>query len=220
MAKSILPDRPDALNLQLSVSDNAALGEMVDRLITFDTELLDALYQENESYHFNHDRTHNAIAMRVIFETSSNIKMYCGEMSIFRNGFYSHISKDNNHDLSEAIKKVVIEAFHKFITKVETTIEIIFETYDESYLEDVIFGDSFKDALKSGKIKLYSIRDYFSYKENINHFCCGSNFVRYEEDKKEHRAICAINDVGFMEETCKSFALLKNIVNPITLTNG
>lgn len=215
MAKNILPDRPETIDLQLNMDANSALVEMVGKLVAFDKELLDALYQDEKSYHFNHDRTHNAIAMRVIFETSSNIKMYCGEMSIFRNEFYNHISRDNNPELSDAIKKVVKDAFGKFIGKEESSIDIIFEKFDRSYLDDVIFENSFRDAMKSGKIRLYSVRDNFAYKENINHFCCGSNFVRYEEDKKEHRAICAINDADFMKTTRISFALLKEVSNPV-----
>ena len=50
--------------------------------------------------------------------------MYCGEMSVFREGFYNHINQDNNYDLKEGetalgdeIKKKVIKSLREFINR-------------------------------------------------------------------------------------------------------
>ena len=91
------------------------LNEYYDNLCdTFDRGEMDFV--------MNHDRAHNAVIECFMLNKSNVINMYCGEMSVFREGFYNHINQDSNYDLKEGetalgdeIKKKVIKSLREFI---------------------------------------------------------------------------------------------------------
>ena len=104
----------------------------LEELQAYYEELIEALNSDTPSYHFNSDRTHNAIVMRFMLDTSSNINMYCGEMSVFRKNFFKHIEEnnDNNQDYASSIKNFLIESFHNFMQKEGVSMNIIFESFE------------------------------------------------------------------------------------------
>mgnify|MGYP006878193108 CR=1 FL=1 len=69
------------------------LNEYYDNLCdTFDRGEMDFV--------MNHDRAHNAVIECFMLNKSNVINMYCGEMSVFREGFYNHINQDSSTSLN------------------------------------------------------------------------------------------------------------------------
>lgn len=192
----------------------------IEELEAYYKELIEALSSDMPSYHFNSDRTYNAIVMRFMLDTSSNVNMYCGEMSVFRKNFYKHIAEknDNNQDYAKNIKNLLIESFHNFMQKEDVSMNIIFESYEDDYLKDLIFLDDFLIGVSEKKIHLYKLSDDFAYKNDLYHFTyTDKRIVRFEQDKLQHSAICTINELAYFESISRNFDLLKKIAIPLTI---
>ena len=190
----------------------------LEELQAYYEELIDALNSDTPSYHFTSDRTHNAIVMRFMLDTSSNINMYCGEMSVFRKNFFKHIEEnnDNNQDYASSIKNFLIKSFHNFMQKEGVSMNIIFESFENDYLKDLIFLEDFLIGISEKKINLYKLSDDFAFKNDLYHFTyTDKGIVRFEQDKLQHSAICTINEPSYYESISRNFALLKKIARPI-----
>ena len=79
----------------------------------------------------NSDRAHNAVIERFMLDTSNNIKMYCGEMSVFREGFYRHIDQsvmdfmgDGQETLGSILKQQLCESLRGFINNSNSKLSI------------------------------------------------------------------------------------------------
>lgn len=200
------------------MQEQEKLKELQEKLKDYHNKLITALNGNEPSYHFNSDREHNAIIMRVMLDNSSTLNMYCGEMSVFREMFYEHITKDNDDikEYAEGIKTDLKNSFKEFIQKEDVSMNIIFETFKDDYLEDIIFDEDFKRGVSDKKINLYKLSDDFEYKEDIKHFTYTNCIVRFEQDKLRHSAICAINEQqAYYESIDKNFSLLKKMAIPI-----
>lgn len=181
---------------------------MFDKLEKYYTSLKESFNSNEPSYHFNEDRSHNATVMRFMFDNSSEIKMYCGELSILRDGFYDKI--DNRY--ANEIKNLLSNSFRKFLNKESAKLSIILESYSINVLNDLICKDLFIDKLRDGKIVLYRLNDNFSFKSDINHFCFSdTRIVRFEEDKMKHSAICVFNNEEYSNMMKKNFEKLETI---------
>lgn len=155
----------------------------------------------DEDFVMNHDRAHNAVIESFMLDKSSVINMYCGEMSVFREGFYNHINQDHNNDLAEgetplgdSIKNKVIESLKYFINRPNASLNIYFERFDRKYLRDLIDYRVFNDGVNSGKIRLFKLDDNLFLKNGMSHVSyTDTNIVRMERNKETHEATCAIN---------------------------
>jgi len=188
------------------------------KLQAYYEELIESINSNIPSYHFNSDRTHNAVVMQFMLDTSTNVNMYCGEMSVFRNNFYEHIAEenDNNQNYAKRIKNFLIESFHNFIQKEGVSMNIIFESFENDYLKDLIFKNDFSIGVLEQKVHLYKLSDDFVYKKDLYHFSyTDKRIVRFEQDKLQHSAICTINEPAYYESISRNFDLLKKIAIPI-----
>ena len=145
------------------------LNEYYDNLCdTFDRGEMDFV--------MNHDRAHNAVIECFMLNKSNVINMYCGEMSVFREGFYNHINQDNNYDLKEGetalgdeIKKKVIKSLREFINRPNVSLNIYFERFDRKFLRDLIDLRVFSDGVSSEKIRLFKLEDNLFLKSDMAH---------------------------------------------------
>lgn len=145
----------------------------------------------------NKDRAHNAMVMRLLLNSSDNISMYCGEMSVFRQAFYDHISNNNKENdeerLGDYLKEKMIDSMNHFLSKDKANLQIILEKKVDQNSDDLIFGEEFKQGIAEGKIAVYYLSDNMLFKGDISHFAVSDSVIRMERDRKEHSAICAIN---------------------------
>lgn len=160
------------------------------------------IYSSNEEdFVMNNDRAHNAFIESFMLDKSTVINMYCGEMSVFREGFYNHINQDHNDDLAkeeiplgDSIKEKVIESLRSFINRSNTLLNIYFERFDRKYLRDLIDYRVFTDGINSGKIRLFKLDDNLFLKNGMSHISyTDTNIVRMERNQDTHEATCAIN---------------------------
>lgn len=169
--------------------------------------LRNAFAEKNETYYYNTDRSHNATVMRFMFDNASNINMYCGELSVLRNGFYQKINED-----AGKLKDSMITSLHSFLEKGKSKLVVVLENFSEDIFNDLICADLFKEKMKENKISLYKLSDDFSFKKDINHFCyTDTNIVRFEEDKMRHNAICIFHSDSYIETMKNNFSILLNI---------
>lgn len=173
--------------------------------------LHEAFIKEKESYHFNHDRSHNATVMQFMFDNSTEINMFCGQLSVLREDFYNHITED-----STSIKEAVINSLNKYLEHKDSKFSIIIEDYSDDIFKNLICKDLFTRKIKEGQIRLYQLNEDFSFKEDINHFCyTDTKITRFEEDKTQHSAICIFHNEKYYSLMKKNFNILLSIAKEI-----
>lgn len=181
----------------------ASFGELED----YYRSLYAAFSKGEESYHFNNDRSHNATVMRFMFDNSSQIDMYCGELSVLRESFYEHIEED-----AEQIKDAVCESLRAFLDKKDARFVIILENYSDDIFKDLICEELFLGKMEEGQISLLVLDDSFSFKKDINHFCyTNSGITRFEENKNRHNAICVFHNKMYFDNMKNNFSILLQI---------
>ncbi|MDE7431241.1 MAG: hypothetical protein K2N34_04925 [Lachnospiraceae bacterium] len=186
------------------------------------SEILDKYYQElceaydrNEWYFTqNEDRAHNAIIMRVMMEKASNIRMYCGEMSVFRKGFYRHVDEKYPGKGSELMNKVS-EALLSFLDRDNANLAIVLERFDEDILNDLIVPR--KKFQMSLGVKLFVLPEEIGNKNAIPHlaFTNDERIVRLELNKQTHQAVCKIGEGEDMKMVSPIFERLMKLAKPI-----
>lgn len=110
--------------------------------------LKDAFQSQQESNTFNSDRSHNATVFRFMLDNSKAIKMYCGELSVFRKSFYDHVKKNAEQGEGVKIMDAMSESLRTFLAKDDTHLTIIVENYMPELLKDVVV-DEFAEAVKT-----------------------------------------------------------------------
>lgn len=193
----------------------------------YKTELQEAINSGIERFKYNTDRCHNSAIMDLMFSNAAmdgsipEVNMFCGELSVLREGFYGHIrtentdicNPDNGNQLSNTLRVNLRESFERFISHKNASFNVIFEDYKESYLWDLICRDAFNEGLANGKIKLYELDRNYSEKYNLAHFSMSKEIVREEQDKELRSAICAINPKDSQKKG--DFGILKSVSTPI-----
>lgn len=155
--------------------------------------LNDAFRSQQESNKFNNDRSHNATVLRFMLDHSQTIKMYCGELSVFRKDFFDHVVKNAELHEGEKIMEAMNQSLRNFLSKTNTHLTIVVENYTSGILDDIVEQD-FVTAVKSGKVELRKLGDDLTFKKVLNHFTVtDSKIIRAEQSKEEHSAVCTMN---------------------------
>ena len=176
-------------------------------------ELVTAAKEPTKPYYcYNKDRAHNAAILSAMFNTSNKVKMFCGSMSIFRKEFVNKIGKDED----KYIMSVLADNLKKFAGKENASLEIIVEEYPEMGFSDLIDEETLGKMMDTGTLKLYKLGDV-AFKESIPHFTFATPcFVRSEQDKVEHTALCGINNKEFMISSERNFEAIKDLATQVT----
>lgn len=171
----------------------------IEELDNYYQTLCDKLDSKQFDVVLNNDRAHNTTIMRAMLEKSQTINMYCGEMSVFRTGFYSHINKNNptagTEQLGDHLKNKIASALQGFIKRPNSELNIYFERFDDSYLQDVIDEEIFRSGRQQNKINLFKLDDSLFLKTGIAHtsYTPDSHILRIERDAQAHEAVCGLN---------------------------
>ena len=172
-----------------------------------------AFQSKQESNTFNNDRSHNATVLRFMLDNSKAIKMYCGELSVFRQGFYDYVEKNAEQGDGVKIMDAMSESLRTFLAKDDTHLTIIVENYTPELLKDVVV-DEFAEAVKNGQVELRQLGDDLSFKKVLNHFTVtDSKIVRAEQSKEEHSAVCTMHDDVYYQMIDRSFDKLYLLSN-------
>ena len=175
--------------------------------------LLQAYNNDDILYCDNTDRLHNAAIMRLMLEKGSEIMMYCGEMSIFRDVFYNEIAKDLPEE-AEIWKKYIKDALTAYLSCGTKKLEIVMENYNPDILNDFLLS---KDEIANLPISIYQLPESIGNKSDIQHFSLTSDekIVRLETAKKDHTAICKIGFDDTETSPKANFLKLKNLAQAV-----
>ncbi|CAK7041758.1 MAG: hypothetical protein PEPC_01781 [Peptostreptococcus russellii] len=141
---------------------------------------------------YNTDRVHNSLVMSNILDESKEVKMYCGEFSLFRKEFKKKVDD-----------VFTLEQLHEF-----SPIEILYQSLKKYLLEGkniyVIIEDN-ADTLSNEPVFQNIIKPYIS--KNIFFYLIDSNYkatyhftvgdkdkYRRETGLESHSAICSMKD--------------------------
>lgn len=140
----------------------------------------------------NDDRAHNAVVNSVILENCKDIKMFCGEMSVFRSGFYDHISREVNNECSNTARSMMETAIRRFVSNKDARLTVYIENEEKFTTSDFIAGSEIKRGIRSGQIKIFKVDGDLVFKKFMSHMTVGdgNRMIRWESDKRYHDADC------------------------------
>lgn len=187
----------------------------LEEINAYYNDLYKAFESKQVSSFYNKNRTHNATIMRLMFEKSSSIDMYCGSLSVLREFFYEKIAETDSKEVADMLKDGLRKAFMSFLSNRDARANIIFEYVEKDFRKDLIVKESFCDAELKGQLKVYYLDDRLTFKKELSHFCVSnSNIMRFEQGKLTHSAICTIHDVDSCDKLRKNFDALKSFAKP------
>lgn len=185
--------------------------------------LQEKMKSEGPDFELNENRAHNTTIMRFMLDNSNVINMYCGEMSVFRNSFYSHINQNANGDepLGDLLKKELVNSLTRFMERDNTQLNIYLEKYSEVYFRDLINEQIFDRGMASQKINIYRLDDKLMLKSGLLHVSyTDTNIVRMERDKSTHEAICVIKaSSDMMDKWKRTFLNMKSAAERVCMPN-
>ena len=187
-------------------------------------ELQEALDSNNISIHYNKDRSHNAVIMSFMLDNSTELYMFCGEMSVLREGFYGTINQEyqeSDPDRGSIIKGKVEKSLLSFLNREGSKLNIILEKQPKSdsnkilLFDDVLCEHDMKHAIENGRVAISVLPETFLPKSALNHFTVNDrNIFRVEDDKQEHTAICCINSEENAATLRSNFLALNSHADP------
>lgn len=157
----------------------------------------------------NEARAHNAAIICLVLDKSAQVNIFCGEMSIFRNNFYTHINNEPNREdkLGDRIKERVIAKLKDFINKENRKLNIIIESDNFKCCDDLIDDNVFFKGIREKKIVIKRLNHNVIMSQLVSHFVYSDTGIsRIENNKKNHSGICSMNiSESFKETLDKNF---------------
>lgn len=162
----------------------------MDELKSYRDELVALFNQDGFAGVSNEDRAHNAMVTSVMLEHCSEIQMFCGEISIFRKGFYEHIKNNTDSETAEYAEHEMSRALKSFTSAQGKKMTVYIQNYTDRLRNDLI--DGFEEGVRGGKIILYQVDKYRILKSCLNHIAMGDegSMVRIESNRRSHNADC------------------------------
>lgn len=178
-------------------------------------ELKTAFENGNPSIRYNSDRAHNAVIMCFMFDHSNVVNMFCGQMSVLRTGFFHKINENNEYNddqLGDELRGHLQNSLVRFLAKDGTLFNILFESYNEAYSQDLVCVDAMKRAFVEGKLDMKVLADDLKIRNQLDHFTVSdAGMYRFEDDKEQHSAICSFNDRESTSQLQRNFQKLYSL---------
>lgn len=188
-------------------------------------QLLESLYYDS-TYRTtaNEDRAHNTTMLRFMLDTSTSaevnsiadtldVNMYCGEMSIFRKGFYEEIDREAPElSTGTKLKNLLIESLRTFINRSNARLNIIMEKFSPNFFNDLIDRNLFKIGAGQRSINIRKVNPAKIQTVLMSHFTVSDRrILRMETDMVKHQGLCGFHiDEDFYNDLNQTFAILHN----------
>lgn len=178
-------------------------------------ELKEAFESGSPSVRYNSDRAHNAVIMCFMFDHSNVVNMYCGQMSVLRKGFFDKINAQNelnDPQLGDELKVHLKASLDKFLSREDTRLNILFESYSSDYKDDLVSYEKMKDANMAKKLTMRVLPEDLKIRKSLDHFTVSDTGIyRFEDDKEKHSALCSFNDQESSSKLKNNFHILYNL---------
>ena len=178
-------------------------------------ELKVAFESGSPSVRYNSDRAHNAVIMCFMFDHSNVVNMYCGQMSVLRKGFFDKINAQNelnDPQLGDELKEHLEHSLDGFLSRAESRLRILFESYSSEYKSDLISEENMKKANLNKKLLMKVLPEDLKIRKSIDHFTVSDTEIyRFEDDKEQHSALCSFNNTENSSKLQKNFQILYNL---------
>lgn len=185
-------------------------------------ELKTAFESGCPSVRYNSDRAHNAVIMCFMFDHSNVVNMYCGQMSVLRNGFFDKINAQNefnNPVLGDELKSHLKESLDCFLGREDTRLNILFESYSTEYKNGLISYEKMRNALVDKKLLMKVLPENLKIRKTLDHFTVSDTGIyRFEDDKEQHSALCSFNDTESSTKLQNNFQILYNLEDNTSIT--
>lgn len=164
----------------------------------------------------NSDRAHNATIIRFMLDTSQNINMFCGEMSVFRKNFYTHIGR-NHIGLGQKVKDDLVKSLQSFVERGTGKLNIVLEKFSYSMFKDLISQNVFRTGVQSGVISFRVLNRRAILAAGLSHCTfTDKGIVRMEVDQDSHSAICSVNiNRPTLDVLMSNFNIIQRASTPI-----
>lgn len=179
---------------------------------------LETLYRSSELRSLpNNDRRHNATILCFMLDSSKEVNLFCGEMSIFREQFYAHIEKDWE-GVGVSLKKDIISALKSFLSRDGVKLNIIVQNYNDSISHDLVSHQIFREGINAGKISIRKLNQVAATDSLTHSVYTEKKLVRIEENLEEHSGMFLTNMSDVLFEKFKSnYKYLQLSSDPITI---
>ena len=178
-------------------------------------ELRSAFESGKPSVRYNSDRAHNAVIMCFMFDYSNEVNMYCGQMSVLRNGFFdkiNEINEFNNPQLGDELRAHLKESLDNFLGREGIRFNILFESYSSDYSHDLISEGCMKMASSNNRLSMKALPEDLKVRKTLDHFTVSDTCIyRFEDDKEQHSALCSFNDLDGSNKLKQNFQTLYNL---------
>lgn len=177
-------------------------------------EIDEKLRCESGSYSSNKDRLHNAAIVYKMLESAKEVNMFCGEMSVFRKSFYDKIEQDATAEVASEARDKVATALKTFLSKDGHRLNIVFEKFSSTYLDDMIIApEIWRQACHEERVTQRVLFKTLVTRSDINHFSVTDDkrLYRMELNKKAHQAILAINQTDKGSTALEIFSRLQEL---------
>lgn len=178
---------------------------------------MEQTYDSGKVYIYsNTDRAHNAAIMLLMLNKASGISMYCGSLSFLRKSFYDHIAHEKSAEDAEFLKNGIQNAWSRFISSYDTSINIILEDKRNFSKDELIIP--FEDFSKK-KVNVSYLPNNVDFKDKINHFSFTEDdrILRIEINKESHEAFCKVGMADDSTDIAKdNFGKLKKLSKKLT----
>lgn len=184
-------------------------------------QLLNQLAEDKSELRIMNDSpVHATIVMRVLLDHSSEVKMYCGKFSIFRECFRKKVKdyfeKNFSLEEKESLQREPFDPFGDLHDSLRNFLvrggkfQVIMEKEWELLKDDSVYTNVLKPYIDNGQVKFY----HLEVKPEYDHFTIGDNDkYRRESDKELRLAICCFNNKEGVEILKTSYTqLLQNSI--------
>lgn len=167
----------------------------IEEITTYYEALRDACRSNTKMAFANSDRCHNATIVRNMLDFGGHISMYCGEMSVFRRGFYNHIAKEHGSDVAKRLITDIRNSLANFLTNDNNSLDIVVASQDPDITKDIIASDTFGLGSMTGCINVSCVDRNLISVRIMPHFMLNDNhsMIRMEINNKSHSGIFVAN---------------------------
>ncbi len=185
------------------------------------TQIFDSFYEKikdeydnnNSSSELNSDRLHNAAIMKLMLESSNEIFMFCGCLSVFRPEFYERIAEVHGADTAEYIRIEMIKALAEFFADNNHRLNVILESgVNDLESSMIVDEETVRAAVSGGNLKSSALNSSFLWGNSLSHFAYSkdSEMLRLESNKIEHTGIYSRKNSELLKEASDTYAMLKS----------